>query len=165
MAIAASSIAHRIAKRILPGRRKPPHSPCEVFINHRGADTKRNIAGLLYDQLAQLKIAPFLDSRSMGPGDKLYDSIESAINECKVAIVILSPRYGESFFCLHELALLVESGKKMIPIFYDVKPSEIKVVVAEDEERDISPEKMASFARALQEVRHTVGITFDSQNG
>ncbi|KAH0469652.1 hypothetical protein IEQ34_001210 [Dendrobium chrysotoxum] len=161
MAIGAP-IALEKATRFLFGCRKPSQKSCDVFINHRGIDTKRNIAGLLNDRLTQLNISSFLDSKSMEPGDKLYDSIESAINECRVAIAILSPRYCESFFCLHELAMLVGSGKKIIPIFYDIKPSELQVV---DTDGSISPEKMEMFTRAIQEVRYTVGITFDSQNG
>ncbi|XP_020589412.1 TMV resistance protein N-like [Phalaenopsis equestris] len=134
----------------------------DVFINHRGVDTKRNIAGLLYDRFVQLDIKAFLDERSMGPGDKLHDSIESAIDKCRVGIVILSPRYCESFFCLHELALMIESGKKIIPIFYNIKPSELDIVEIEG---NVPPEKLEGFSRALRQVRCTVGITFDSQNG
>ncbi|XP_028552935.1 probable disease resistance protein At4g19530 [Dendrobium catenatum] len=161
MAIGAP-IALGKATRFLFGSRKPPQKSCDVFINHRGIDTKRNIAGLLNERLTQLNICSFLDSKSMEPGDKLYDSIESAISECRVAIAILSPRYCESIFCLHELAMLVESGKKIIPIFYDIKPSELQVV---DTDGSFSPEQLERFTRAIREVRYTVGITFDSQNG
>ncbi|PKA52636.1 hypothetical protein AXF42_Ash001617 [Apostasia shenzhenica] len=97
----------------------------------------------------------------MEPGDKLYDSIHSAIHRCRLGIAILSPRYCESFFCLHELAMLIESRKKLIPIFCDIKPSELHIV----DDCNLPPEKMERFTTALQEVRYTVGLTFDSNNG
>ncbi|KAF8389265.1 hypothetical protein HHK36_025959 [Tetracentron sinense] len=100
----------------------------DVFINHRGIDTKRNVVGLLYDNLTRHKLHPFLDSKTMNPGDKLFDNIDSAIRNCKIGVAVFSPRYCESHFCLHELATLMESKKKVIPIFVDIKPSELHVM-------------------------------------
>ncbi|KAL0398623.1 UNVERIFIED_CONTAM: TIR-only protein [Sesamum radiatum] len=82
--------------------------PCDVFINHRGVDTKRNVAGLLYHHLRSLRLRPFLDSKSMKPGDKLFEKIDVAIRECKVGIAVFSPMYCDSYFCLHELSLMTE---------------------------------------------------------
>ncbi|RWR88017.1 putative disease resistance protein RPP1 [Cinnamomum micranthum f. kanehirae] len=136
---------------------------CDVFINHRGADTKRTVAGLLYDRLVHLNLRPFLDSMSMEPGDKLFPSLDWAIRNCKVGVAIFSPRYCESRFCLQELALLVEAKKKVIPIFCDVQPSEL--LKMNNISAAAPPEEVERFRRALEEARYTVGIVFDSQNG
>uniref|UniRef100_A0A6N2L7Q3 TIR domain-containing protein n=1 Tax=Salix viminalis TaxID=40686 RepID=A0A6N2L7Q3_SALVM len=111
-----ASIVNRVAK------------PCDVFINHRGIDTKRTVVTLLYDHLFRQNLHPFLDNKNMKPGDKLFDNINSAIRKCKVGVTVFSPRYCESYFCLHELALIMESKKKVIPIFCDIKPSELRVL-------------------------------------
>ncbi|KAJ3705056.1 hypothetical protein LUZ61_008761 [Rhynchospora tenuis] len=138
--------------------------PYDVFINHRGVDTKRSIASLLYDRLEEKNIRSFLDSKTMQPGDKLYEKINAAIQECKVGIAIFSPRYCESCFCLHELATLVEGKKKIIPIFYDIRPSELLL-------KEVNcgpifpPEEIERFKMALQEAKYTVGLTFDSKTG
>ncbi|XP_010926962.1 probable 2' cyclic ADP-D-ribose synthase BdTIR [Elaeis guineensis] len=185
MAVTSRALARRLTATVVScyrGRRQAPAVPiaatataavqrtvkperarrlCDVFINHRGADTKRTVAGLLYDRLVQLNLRPFLDNRTMEPGDKLYDSINNAILDCKVGIAIFSPRYCESFFCLHELAMLLEAGKKLIPIFCDVKPSDLLVADVQSH----PPEEIERFRKALQEAKYTVGITFDSQNG
>ncbi|KAK6157413.1 hypothetical protein DH2020_011661 [Rehmannia glutinosa] len=60
--------------------------PCDVFINHRGTDTKRTVASLLYDHLYQLKLCPFLDNKNMKPGDKLFEKIDAAITGCKIGV-------------------------------------------------------------------------------
>lgn len=56
----------------------------DVFINHRGIDTKGNLASLLYDYLSRLNARPFLDKNTMGPGDNLKERINTAIRDCKV---------------------------------------------------------------------------------
>lgn len=135
--------------------------PCDVFINHRGIDTKKTIAGLLYDHLSRLRIKPFLDSKNMKPGDKLFDHIDKAILGCKVGVAVFSPRYCDSYFCLHELALIMETKKKVIPIFCDVKPSQLHV----KDRGSYSPQEIRRFKWALEEAKYTVGLTFDTHEG
>ncbi|GMY37284.1 TIR-only protein-like [Fagus crenata] len=135
---------------------------CDVFINHRGIDTKRTVAGLLYNHLSEsMRLKPFLDSKNMKPGDKLFDKIDTAIRSCKLGVAVFSPRYCESYFCLHELALIMESKKKVIPIFCDVKPSQLRV-----KDYGICPAKeLQRFTWALEEAKFTVGLTFDTSKG
>ncbi|XP_023542179.1 vesicle-associated protein 1-4-like [Cucurbita pepo subsp. pepo] len=134
---------------------------CDVFINHRGIDTKKNVAGLLFDHLTRIGLRPFLDSKNMRPGDKLFDEIKEGIRSSKIGIAVFSPRYCESYYCLHELAMMVENKKKIIPIFVDVRPSELHVKYSHS-----CPEnELQRFNWALGEAKYTVGLTFDSING
>ncbi|XP_059436841.1 probable 2' cyclic ADP-D-ribose synthase BdTIR [Corylus avellana] len=136
--------------------------PCDVFINHRGSDTKKNIAGLLYDHLSRLGIKPFMDSRNMKPGDKLSHEIDAAIENCKVAVALLSRNYCESRHCLRELTLLMQSNKRVLPIFWDVKPAELRV---NNNEYKLSSKERWRFTWALEQVKDTIGLTFDSSKG
>ena len=140
---------------------KIARTACDVFINHRGIDTKKNVAGLLHDNLTRNGVRAFLDSMNMKPGDRLFDHIDRAILGCKVGVAVFSPRYCDSYFCLHELALLMESNKRVVPIFYDVKPSQLVV-----KDNGTRPHKdLQRFCLALEEAKNTVGLTFDSLNG
>ncbi|KAI4296672.1 hypothetical protein L6164_036613 [Bauhinia variegata] len=141
--------------------RKIARPACDVFINHRGIDTKRNVAGLLYDHLTRLRVRSFLDSMNMKPGDRLFDHIDRAILGCKVGVAVFSPRYCDSYFCLHELALLMESKRRVVPIFYDVKPSQLHV----PDNGTCPPEELQRFSLALEEAKYTVGLTFDPVKG
>ena len=134
---------------------------CDVFINHRGNDTKRTIAGLLYQHLSDLGYNPFLDSKSMKPGDNLYKKIDPGITNCKIGVAVFSQRYCESYFCLHELALMMECKKKVIPIFWNVKPSELRVL----DNRSCTTKELERFQRAIDEAKNIVGLTFDTSNG
>ncbi|KAK4837242.1 hypothetical protein QYF36_003890 [Acer negundo] len=135
--------------------------PCDVFINHRGIDTKRTVATLLYDYLSRRNLNPFLDNKNMKPGDKLFEKINAAIRECKVGVTVFSPNYCDSYFCLHELALIMESKKKVIPIFCDIKPSQLRVV----DDGKCPKNEIRRFSLALEEAKYTVGLTFDSLKG
>lgn len=134
--------------------------PCDIFISHRGIDTKKNVAGMLFDHLSRLNYRPFLDSKNMKPGDKLFEKINMAIRDCKIGLSVLSPRYCDSYFCLHELCLIMESKKKVIPIFVDVKPSELHV-----KDNGCCPTRdLERFRWALEEAKYTVGLTFNSSS-
>ncbi|KAF8389308.1 hypothetical protein HHK36_026001 [Tetracentron sinense] len=100
----------------------------------------------------------------MNPGDKLFETIDSAIRNCKVGIAIFSPHYCESYFCLRELTTLMESEKKVIPIFVDIKPSELRVM-DNGSYVVIGVQELQRFRWALEEAKYTVGLTFDSYNG
>lgn len=135
--------------------------PCDVFINHRGIDTKRKVVTLLYDHLSRRNLRPFLDNKNMKPGDKLFDNINRAIRDCKVGVAVFSPTYCQSYFCLHELALMMETKKKVIPIFCDIKPSQLLVI----DDGKCSANELKRFSWALEEAKFTVGLTFDSLKG
>ncbi|KAL6856049.1 hypothetical protein ACP4OV_018851 [Aristida adscensionis] len=140
----------------------------DVFINHRGPDTKRTVARLLHDRLAEVTgggVRLFLDSMSMGPGDRLEERIDAAIRECRVAVAIFSPRYFDSEFCLRELAALVEARKVIVPIFVDMKPSELVLPQAVVESTNYLPRDIERFRFALHEAKYTVGLCYNSATG
>lgn len=157
-ALTSSTQILRSVSRIPPSNPKPS---CDIFINHRGTDTKRTIAGLLYQHLSSLGYHPFLDSKSMKPGDKLFEKIDIAVRNCRVGLAVFSPRYCESYFCLHELALMMECKKKIVPIFCDLKPSELHV----KDNGSCSTKELDRFHKAVEESKNIVGLTFDTLNG
>ncbi|GAB4859559.1 hypothetical protein Ancab_011027, partial [Ancistrocladus abbreviatus] len=134
--------------------------PCMIFINHRGVDTKNTFASLLHYQLTGLGINTFLDRKSMKPGDNLVEKIEKGIRECKVGVVVFSPRYCESRSCLHELALMVDCNKKIVPIFWDTQPAELQL----NDESFVDRMELQRFNKALKVARGTIGLVFDSRN-
>ncbi|XP_073005584.1 probable 2' cyclic ADP-D-ribose synthase BdTIR [Typha latifolia] len=158
----ASSWSYVILKRLTcqpinSSRSLPPAtSRHNVFISHRGVDTRKTVAGLLYDRFLHLGLRPFLVGRSMEEEEeeeKLKKSIKAAVADCKVGVAVFSPKYCESYSCLRELAMMVEAKKRLIPIFCDVKPSALRL--SEEQRKVYSQEKVERFERALQEVRLT----------
>ncbi|KAF7151178.1 hypothetical protein RHSIM_Rhsim02G0123100 [Rhododendron simsii] len=139
----SSSTAKNLCRQIFRDG-KPLEYPkhCDVFISHRRIDTYRNVAGLLYNHLSRLNLRPFLDSKSMKPGDKLFEKIDAAIRDC-------------------QLHMMMECKKKVIPIFVNVKPSELRV----SDCRSCPAEELFRLREAIEEAKNTVGLTFDTSNG
>lgn len=55
----------------------------------------------------------------------------------------------------------MESKKRVIPIFWDVKPSQLLV----KDNGTCSVEELQRFSLALEEAKYTVGLAFDSSTG
>ncbi|XP_057866212.1 disease resistance protein Roq1-like [Cryptomeria japonica] len=100
----------------------------DVFINHRGPDTKTKVAQQLYDALQEAGIRAYLDAPETELGDYFPSAIKNVISSAAVHIAILSPQYAESPWCLAELALMFQTKARIIPLFYHVQPSDFRYI-------------------------------------
>lgn len=99
----------------------------QVFLNHRGCDTKNGFVSHLYSRLRSRGIRTFLDKEEMQVGDELTYQIKAVIKTASVHVVIFSENYGNSKWCLDELVLMVESRAIIIPVFFEnVKPTHLR---------------------------------------
>lgn len=101
-------------------------SDYDVFINHRGLDVKKTFASHLYRRLQSYGLRVFLDQPELQRGDYFAPQIEGAIGSASVHVAIFSSGYAESTWCLKELVLMLESNSPIIPVFYHVKPEELR---------------------------------------
>ena len=97
----------------------------DVFINHRGPDVKETLALELYYSLHALGYKIFLDCYEIERGDSFDSAIKNAIYSASIHIAIFSRGYAKSSWCLDELVLMLKTKAKIIPIFYDVTPSNL----------------------------------------
>ncbi|XP_021281702.1 TMV resistance protein N-like [Herrania umbratica] len=103
----------------------------DVFLSFRGTDTRKNFTDHLYMALVQAGIHTFRDDDEIERGESIKDEIERAIlHESKISIIVFSKNYASSTWCLNELAMIMEHRKFskhiVLPIFYDVKPSQVR---------------------------------------
>ena len=62
-------------------------------------------------------------------GHPLSPTLLATIEESRFAIVVLSPDYASSIWCLEELRKICEcmkNGSRILPMFYRVEPSDIR---------------------------------------
>jgi len=98
----------------------------DVFISHRGPDTKTGFVGFLYEALERVGLHPFLDCKSISKGQDSWKCIDHAIKTTPLALVIFSESFAQSPWCLKELHALLECHSvKVLPIFYKVQPWEV----------------------------------------
>ncbi|KAH0714105.1 hypothetical protein KY284_007010 [Solanum tuberosum] len=107
-----------------------PRWKYDVFLSFRGTDTRRTFAGHLYEGLKNRGIFTFQDDKRLENGDSIPEELLKAIEESQVALVIFSKNYATSRWCLNELVKIMEckevNGQMVIPVFYDVYPSEVR---------------------------------------
>ncbi|XP_054793777.1 TMV resistance protein N-like [Prosopis cineraria] len=100
-----------------------------VFLVFRGADTRKSFTDHLYCTLQRKGMIAFRDDEELERGQVIKPSLFQAIEESLSAIVVLSPNYASSSWCLEELSKILhfkkELGLHVFPIFYGVDPSDI----------------------------------------
>ncbi|GLJ33992.1 hypothetical protein SUGI_0683690 [Cryptomeria japonica] len=102
--------------------------PWQIFINHRGSDTKYTFANKIQEKLDGMGFRAFLDVEALQPGDLIPAEIQAAMTSASLHIAILSPDYAESPWCLAELAFMLQTPAKIIPVFYHVESSDVRWV-------------------------------------
>uniref|UniRef100_M1CV73 Isoform 2 of TMV resistance protein N n=2 Tax=Solanum tuberosum TaxID=4113 RepID=M1CV73_SOLTU len=102
----------------------------DAFLSFRGEDTRKTFVSHLYNALIQGRIDVFKDDERLETGNSISDELPKAIEESKFAIVIFSESYASSKWCLDELAHIIKCRKELkqivIPIFYNVDPSDVR---------------------------------------
>ncbi|KAI4382559.1 hypothetical protein MLD38_008510 [Melastoma candidum] len=98
----------------------------DVFLSFRGTDTRHEFVEPLYEALRGQGIRPFRDDKGMNRGDVISPTLIRAIEDSAAAIVIISPDYASSHWCLDELVKIHECKKLMLPVFYLVEPRHVR---------------------------------------
>ncbi|XP_023757844.1 TMV resistance protein N isoform X3 [Lactuca sativa] len=102
----------------------------DVFLSFRGEDTRKTFVDHLYMALEQQGIYTYKDDETLPRGNSIRPSLLKAIEESQIAVVIFSENYADSSWCLDELACIMKckktKGQIVMPIFYDVDPSEVR---------------------------------------
>ncbi|XP_059077647.1 TMV resistance protein N-like isoform X2 [Cryptomeria japonica] len=149
--------------------------PYHVFINHRGPDVKKTLASLIFHALDTHGLRVFLDEEELQVGDSLTPAFRSAIRSAVVHIAIFSKAYAQSPWCLDELLWMLGSdytSAKIIPIFYDIEPSELRHVengayaTAFEEHRKkqrYTDDQVESWINALKKVSTISGVVFRTE--
>ncbi|KAG5588607.1 hypothetical protein H5410_049041 [Solanum commersonii] len=112
------------------GESSSSSSHYEVFLSFRGEDTRKNFTAHLYFRLCQVGVNTFIDDEELRKGDVISNKLDKAIEQSRVAIVVLSKNYASSSWCLDELVKILDCRERLnqvvLPIFYDVDPSQVR---------------------------------------
>ncbi|XP_027907787.1 TMV resistance protein N-like isoform X1 [Vigna unguiculata] len=109
-----------------------------VFLSFRGEDTRRGFTDHLFASLERRGIKTFKDDHDLERGKVISVELMKAIEDSMFALIILSPNYASSTWCLDELQKIVDCKKEAFPIFHGVDPSDVR-------------HQRGSFAKAFEE--------------
>ena len=109
------------------------HQPKDfhVFLSFRGEDTRRGFVSHLFEALDRVGIETFIDY-DLPRGENISEKLLKTIENSSASIIVFSKNYASSSWCLDELAKImecsekVECSQKVLPVFYQVDPSEVR---------------------------------------
>jgi len=146
----------------------------DVFLSFRGEDTRKNFTDHLYTALLQAGIRTFRDDDELLRGEKISSQLPKAIQESKVSIVVFSKGYASSTWCLDELEEILDcrhtTGQIVLPVFYDIGPSDIRKQTGSfaeafdrhEERFKEEMEKVQKWRKALVEAANLSGLDLHS---
>ncbi|KAM4097781.1 hypothetical protein ACJW30_07G028000 [Castanea mollissima] len=145
----------------------------DVFLSFRGVDTRRSFTDHLLAALKRKGILTFKDDEGLERGKSILSELLKGIEESRFAIIIFSKNYASSRWCLDELAEIgrcrEEKGLTILPIFYDVDPSDVRnqtrtfgQIFNKHEDKE-NIQKVGTWRDTLKEVANISG--WHLQNG
>ncbi|BAT80136.1 hypothetical protein VIGAN_02311400, partial [Vigna angularis var. angularis] len=97
----------------------------DVFVNFRGGDIRSGFLSHLIETFRTNNIKTFVDC-ALERGHEIWKSLIEAIESSSISLIIFSPDYASSYWCLEELVTIHECREKfkqiVIPVFYQVEP-------------------------------------------
>ncbi|XP_059643913.1 disease resistance protein RPV1-like isoform X2 [Cornus florida] len=139
----------------------------EVFLSFRGEDTRKNFVDHLYRAFFLNGIYTFKDDKELKSGEEISPALLKAIKESRIALIIFSKNYASSRWCLDELVKILECketmGQTVIPVFYDVVPSEVRYQIGSFEsafkihEKGRNKDKVQRWKTALTQAANLSG--------
>ncbi|CAL5329911.1 unnamed protein product [Camellia sinensis] len=107
-----------------------PRCAYHAFLSFRGKDLRKTFIDHLHTALSQSGIHTFRDDDEIERGQDIDSELRKAIEQSRVSIIVFSKGYASSRWCLDELVKIVErnktSGQVVLPVFYDVDPSQVR---------------------------------------
>ncbi|XP_068344283.1 toll/interleukin-1 receptor-like protein [Pyrus communis] len=145
----------------------------DVFLSFRG-DTRRNLTDYLARTLENHGFNVFLDENELTRGEPITPALKQAIKDSRLAAIIFSRGYAESRWCLEELEEILARKETMgllvLPIFYDIDPTDVRHQTREFEEAFRShqlnfPYKVQAWKDALTAAAELAGEDFSATAG
>ena len=139
--------------------------PCDVFICHRGPDTKLNLVSHIWQSFkgraADLEV--FLDS-NLPKGSSSWQTIQEKLRGARCVLVILSRNFEPSYFCLEEVTIALERSSFICPIFSDREPGTVDDAAlqrtyetARLAQLDVSVNTVSRWRKALKSLEGIAG--------
>ncbi|XP_056159818.1 disease resistance protein L6-like [Syzygium oleosum] len=150
-----------------------------VFLSFRGPDTREGFTDVLFHNLTDAGICVFRDDEELRVGERIDGSLQQAIDNSKIYMPVFSQNYASSQWCLSELTRILantsksDDNKEILPIFFDVKPDDVKLknalysdaILSLQHERELSNEQVDAWRKALKEVGAIKGWEVKKYNG
>ncbi|XP_031474704.1 disease resistance protein RPV1-like isoform X1 [Nymphaea colorata] len=144
----------------------------DVFLSFRGPDTRKGFTDHLHAFLKLKGITAFIDSDNLEKGQKV-EHLFDCIQKSKIFVPIFSKGYADSKWCLQEITKIVECKRLIIPVFFDVNPTDVRhqtgpfasAFTRHHENRKTDKEEVSQWSDALRKAGELSGYTLADTEG
>ncbi|KAI8554349.1 hypothetical protein RHMOL_Rhmol05G0091900 [Rhododendron molle] len=152
----------------------------DAYLSFKGVDTPHRFTYHLYSALMIKGLSTFRDDAELERGEDIMPKLQKAIEGPRVSIIVLSNKYASLRWCLEELVMILKcrstTGYIVLPVFYNVDPSEVRtqtgsfkeafmrherrIEMEMGEQKEYLKGKVQEWRMALKEVADLGGIQF-----
>ncbi|CAH2072480.1 unnamed protein product [Thlaspi arvense] len=97
----------------------------DVFPSFSGQDVRRNFLSHLLCEFKRKGINSFVDDQ-IRRSESIGLELVRAIRASRIGLVILTKNYASSSWCLDELLEIMDYSQKVMTVFYDINPSDVR---------------------------------------
>ncbi|GKV08569.1 hypothetical protein SLEP1_g20182 [Rubroshorea leprosula] len=146
----------------------------DVFISYRSKDVRHNFLTHLRCALKKGGFRVFVDENDIQRGCDIATELPKAIQQSRIALVLLSENYAGSGWCLDELVNILDCrerlGQIVLPIFFHVRPSNVRHQNGRFGDafarlHEASVEEMEKRKNALYHITNLAGFNLGDVNG
>ncbi|KOM29348.1 hypothetical protein LR48_Vigan647s000900 [Vigna angularis] len=142
----------------------------DVFLSFRGTHTGHTFTMRLYHALHGRGVRVFRNDDGLERRGEIQKKLLEAVEDSAAAVVVISPDYASSHWCLEELAKICEVGRLILPVFYWVDPSHVRKQEGPFEEwfvwhaQRFPTERVEQWRDAMKKVGGLAGFVLDEKS-
>ncbi|CAL2241125.1 unnamed protein product [Prunus armeniaca] len=146
-----------------------------VFLSFRGEDTRKTFTDHIYTAFVDAGLQTFRDDDELERGEDIKPELEKAIQHSRSSVIVFSKDYASSKWCLDELVMILQrkrtSDHVVLPVFYDIDPSEVrkqtgsfaKAFAGHQKNGSLNKDKVKGWRAALAEVADLAGMVLQNE--
>lgn len=141
----------------------------DIYISFHEKDTRYSFTSFLCDALLCEGMNTIMKEEGFDDEDRISQSLDVAIENSRLSVIVLSENYAYSSSCLDELVKILDCTRNqnqlIWPIFYKVEPSDVrhqrnnyeKAMTEHENKFGKKSEKVQKWRSALSEVANFKG--------
>ncbi|KAK4263346.1 hypothetical protein QN277_028769 [Acacia crassicarpa] len=146
---------------------RPSRRRWDVILSFRSTDNCGCFTEPLVNALQSGGLRIFLDDVGLDRGDQIAQQSQlEAIDDSAASIIIVSPNYASSQWCLEKLAKICDCKRLILPVFFNVVPSDVRNQGGpfkdsfEDHKAKRREEDVLRWREAMKKVGGIAGFVF-----
>ena len=133
----------------------------DCFISYSTMDQK--LADFIYSELSRQGVSVFMASVSLTPGDNWTNEIINNIKSSSWVILLASRIACQSAYVLQETGMALSTDKKLIPVVWDIKPTELPGWIDRSQALDLKNATIEEIQKRISQI--ALKIKQDKTNG